>query len=138
MAILRAGVKPPVWRNVDADVIDQPFGDKRLPFVRAVEQLAHGDGRGAILADLPEVGVIFGRKRIFHEEEPELLHVLAELDRLVRRDPLVHVVQQLDLFAQLLPADLHELQRAAAIYRRIEDRLIVQGLHRQPCPAREP
>ena len=109
--------------NVHADVVDEPFGDQRLPLVRAVEEFAHGDGRGAILPDLPEVADILRRERVFDEEHPELLGVLAELHSLVGRDPLVHVVQQLDFFAQFLPADLQQFQSAAQVDRRIEDRL---------------
>ena len=92
-------------RNVYPDVIDQALGDQRLPLVRAVEQLAHGDRRGAVLADLPEVAEIFRRERIFEEEHFELLGVLAELHGLVRQQAFVHVMQQFDFLAQLLAAD---------------------------------
>ena len=88
-------------------------------------------GVAQFCADLPEIGDVLRRERIFHEEQLELLGVLAELHRLVGRHALVHVVQQLDLFAQLLPADFEQLQRAADVNRRIEDRLIVQRLHRR-------
>ena len=62
---------------------------------------AHGDGRGAILADLPEIAEVLGREGIFDEEQLELFGVLAELHGLVGRDALMHVVKQLDLFGQL-------------------------------------
>ena len=71
-------------RDVDADVVDQPFADQRRPFVRAVEQFAHGERRGALLADLAEVGDVFRRERVFQEEQLELLGVLGELHGLVR------------------------------------------------------
>ena len=58
-----AGREAARLRDVDADVIDQALGDERRPFVRAVEQFAHRDGRGALLADLAEVGDVFGRQR---------------------------------------------------------------------------
>ena len=83
--------------------------------MRAVEELAHGDGRGAVLADLAEVGEVFGRERVFQEEQPELLGLLAELHGLVGRDALMHVVQQLDLVAQFVAADFEQLQRAAHV-----------------------
>jgi len=47
----------------------------------------------------------------------------------------MHVVKQLDLFAQFLPADFQQFQRAAEVDRRFEDRLIVQRLHRRPAAA---
>ena len=67
--------------------------DKRLPFVRAVEEFAHGDRRCAILADLPEVAQVLRRKRVFEEEHPELFGLFAELHRLIRRQPFMHVVE---------------------------------------------
>ena len=57
-----------------------------------------------LLPDLPEVGDVLRRDRILQEEELERLDVLGELDGLARRDPLVDVVQQFDLVAQLLAA----------------------------------
>ena len=108
-------------RDVDADVIDQPAGDQRGPFVRAVEQFAHGDGGGALTADLAEVVDVFGRKRVLHEEHFEALGVFQELHGLVRRDALVDVVQQLDLVAQLLAALFEQLQRTADVIGRLED-----------------
>src|ERR1017187_3199759 len=69
--------------HVDADVIDQASGDERGPLVRAVEELAHGDGRGTLTADLVEVRDVFGRERVFHEEHLEALGILEELDGLV-------------------------------------------------------
>ena len=93
--------------------------------MRAVEEFAHGDGRGAILPDLPEIAEVLGREGIFDEEQLELLGVLAELHGLVGRDALMHVMKQFDLFAQLLPAGFQKLQRAAYVDRRFEDRLIV-------------
>ena len=104
--------------------------------------------RGALLADLPEVRDVFRRQRVFHEEQLELFRVLAELHRLVGRHALVHVVQQFDLLAQLLAADFEQLQRAADVGRRLEDRFVVQRLDGSasplrrrrslPCPARPP
>src|SRR5260221_13353598 len=57
---LAARGQPAGLGNVDADVVDEPLGDKRRPLVRAVEQLAHGERGGALLADHAEVCDIFG------------------------------------------------------------------------------
>ncbi len=87
--------------DVNADVIDQALGDERGPFMRAVEEFAHRDRGGALLADLAEVSDVFRGERVFHEEQVILLGFLGEHDGLVGRDALVHVVQQIDLVAQL-------------------------------------
>ncbi|SPF49850.1 hypothetical protein SBA4_4210005 [Candidatus Sulfopaludibacter sp. SbA4] len=131
---LARGCESAGLRNVHADVVDQPLGDQRLPLVRAVEQLAHGDGGGAVLPDLAEVGVVLGRERILEEEHVELLRVLAHLHGLVGGDALVHVVQQLHLVAQFLPADFEQLDRAANVSRRLEYRLVMQRFHRCRAP----
>src|ERR1700693_1605271 len=47
-------------RNMTTDVVNQPFGDQRRPFVRAVEEFAHGDRRRTLLPDLAEVRDILG------------------------------------------------------------------------------
>ena len=51
MASLRAGVMPPIWLMCTRMKSIRRSGDQRLPLARVVEQLAHGDGRGALLAD---------------------------------------------------------------------------------------
>ncbi len=58
----------------------------------------------------------------------ELFRFFAELHRLVRRQPLMHVVQQFNLVAQLLSADFQQLQRAPHLIGGIEQRLVVKGL----------
>ena len=70
MATLRAGVIPPIWLIVHADEIDQPLLNQQLPFMRIVEELAHGQGRGATLPNAPEPVYVFWRQRVFQEEEP--------------------------------------------------------------------
>ena len=46
-------------RDVYPDVIDQALGNQRLPFVGTVEEFAHSDRSGTVLANLPEVAEIF-------------------------------------------------------------------------------
>jgi len=43
-------------RQVDANVINQALDNQRLPLVRAIKQLTHGQGSRALLANLAEVG----------------------------------------------------------------------------------
>ena len=96
--------------------------------MRAIEELAHRDRRRTVLADLPEVSQVFRRKRVFQKEHLKLLGFLAELHGQVRRQSLVHIMQQFDFIAQFLAANLQQLQRAAEISSRLEERLIVQRL----------
>ena len=49
---------------------------------------------------IAELADVLRRERVFEEEELELLQLLRQPDRLDRRDPLVDVVQQLDLVAE--------------------------------------
>ena len=102
--------------------------DQRLPFVRAVEQLAHGDRRSAVLADLAEVAEVFGRERVLEKKHAERLGSLAELDGQVGREPLVHVVEQFHFVAQFAAAHFEQLQRAAELGGGIEERLVMQSL----------
>src|SRR5579863_10010001 len=83
----------PNLADVAADVIDKTLGNQGLPFVGAVEELAHGDGGRAVLADLAEIGDVFGRKRVLHEKHFEFLDVLEELNGLVGGDALVDVMK---------------------------------------------
>ena len=76
-----------------------------------------------------------GESGILEEEEPEALGVLAQLQRLRRRDALVDVVQQLDLVAELLPGRLQQRERAPRVGRGLEHRGRVERLHRGlPAP----
>src|SRR3984957_10258970 len=113
-----------------SDVVDKPSFDERLPFMRVVEEFTHGNGRGAVLPNLLEVGQIFWRQRILKKKHVKLLRLLAELHRLVGCEPLVHIVQQFDFLAKLLAADFEQLQRAAEIVSRFEEWLVVQRLDR--------
>ena len=81
-----------------AQEIDQAFFDQQAPFVRAVEQLTHGDGGAAHLADMAEVFDIFRGQDILQEEQLELFHILGEFDRIDWAQALVDIVQQFHFF----------------------------------------
>src|ERR1700680_2675101 len=53
---------------------------------------------------------------------------LRPLCGFVGREALVHVVEQLDLVAELVAADFEQLDRAAHLRGAIEERLVVQRL----------
>ena len=125
---LARGTESAGLRDMHANVIDEALGDQRLPFMRAVEELAHGNGSGAVLPDLPEVGEVFGRKRIFEKEHAERLGRLAELHGQVGGEALVHVVEQFHFLAQFAAAHFEQLECAPELRGGIEERLVVQGL----------
>ena len=74
--------------------------DQRHPLGLVDEQLAHRDRDRRLLAQQREPADVLGREAVLEEEEPELLELLGQPDRLDRRDALVDVVQQLDLVAE--------------------------------------
>src|SRR5580693_3366849 len=96
--------------------------------MRAIEKLPHGNRSCAILPDLPEVSQIFWRERILKKEHSELLGLLAELHRLVRRQPFMHIVKQFDFVTEFTAADFKKLQRAPHLGRGIKERLVVERL----------
>jgi hypothetical protein len=63
---------------------------------------------------------ILRREGVFEEEEAKLLEVLGEAHRVDRRQPLVHVMEQLDLVPELFSQVLEELRDAPAIFRWVE------------------
>ena len=99
-----------------------------------------------LLAQQPEVIVLLGRERILEEEQAIRLERLAQVDRLVQRDALVHVVQQLDLVAELRAQVLEELRQHPHVRRRLPDRArvgrtdgLVRARGRRPAaPPRAP
>src|SRR5690348_6931993 len=99
-------------RKVAPNVIDQALLDQRLPFVRAIEELAHGYWRVAVLPNLVKVIDIFWRKRIFDEEHVELFRLLTKLNALIWRKALVHIMDEPNFFAQLFPANFQHFQAA--------------------------
>src|ERR1035438_5211627 len=90
---LACGTESSNLRNMNPDLVDQLFCDERLPFMRAVEELPHGDGRCAILANLAEVTQVLRRQRVFQKVHSVLLGLFAKLDGLIRREALMHIVE---------------------------------------------
>ena len=78
---------------MDADEVDQPLLDEGQVLVLRVEELAHRDRDARLLAQQPEVVVVFGRERILEEEQAIGLERLAQIDPLVEGHALVDVVQ---------------------------------------------
>ena len=88
--------------------------------MRAVEQLAHRQRRGALGADHAEPLDILRRQAVLQEEEPELLDILGELHGVDRAEPLVDVVEQLHFLADRAAHVRHHAQHVAHVAARIE------------------
>jgi hypothetical protein len=102
----------------DADEVDEPLRHERQVLLHGVEQLTHRDRDAGVLAQLPEPRVVFRRERILEEEQVVRFERLAQVDRFVQLDALVHVVQQLDLRAQLRAQVLEQLRQHPYVGRR--------------------
>ena len=83
-----------------ADVVDQLLLDQLLAVPDRVEDLADRERGRGVLADQTEVGLVLGRHRVLQPERAVRLEVLAEPRRLDRRQPVVDVVQQVDVPAR--------------------------------------
>ena len=77
-----------------ADVVDQLVLDQVLAVPDRVEHLADRQRRRGVLADQAERLLVLGRRRVLHPEQAVGLERLAQPRRLDRRQPVVHVVQQ--------------------------------------------
>src|SRR5947209_5294225 len=108
-------------REMAANEIDQAPAYEIEPFIWIVEQLAHGDGSGALLAQGFEIADIFRRKRIFQEKEPVGFEFLRQADGIDGWQTLVHIVEQFDVVAELLAQIFEELGNFESIFPRLEE-----------------
>src|SRR5688500_5682231 len=67
-------------RDMDPDVVDQPFLDQRLPFSLIDKEFTHRDRDRRLLSQLREPANVFGSERILQEEESELLQLPGQSD----------------------------------------------------------
>src|SRR5262249_4474442 len=104
-----------------ADEIDQPPGDEFEPFVWIIEELAHGDGSGALLAENFEITDILRSKRIFEKEQTVRLQFLGQADGVNGREALVQVVEQLDFFPEMLAQVFEKFRNGAPVSGRLEE-----------------
>ena len=108
-ASLRAGLRPPIcemWtrmKSISRSVISGRYS------CGVLNSSPIAIGVLVCWRRMPEVAVLLGRERVLEEEQAVLLELLAQLDRLVGRDALVDVVQQLDLVAELAAHVLEQL-----------------------------
>ena len=80
-----------------AHVVDELLGDELADVPHGAEHLADRDRRRGVLPDEPERLLVLGRSRVLHPEQPAALDALAEPGRLQGRQPVVHVVQQVEV-----------------------------------------
>src|SRR6266545_823739 len=113
-------------RNVDSDEVYQPVFDQRHVFMLRVEQFAHRQRRRGLLAQQPEMIVLFRRERVFEEEEAMPFDVFTELYRLCQSHALMHVVQQFNLLAEFRPQMIEQFGEHPDVRGRFPDRVRVR------------
>src|SRR4051812_10423337 len=91
-----------------ANEINQHAGDQRLPFKRMRKQLTHGKGNRALATQQLEPLNMFGRERIFKEEQPVWFKGLSHAYGLGGCKALVDIVQQFDLESYPRPDVIEE------------------------------
>lgn len=90
-----------------ADVVDQLLGDQALVVVHRVEDLADGQRRGGVAAHRAQGLLVLRGGAVLEPEEVVRLQLLAEAGRLDGGEPVVGVVQERELGAEL---GTHRLQ----------------------------
>src|SRR5215213_5156046 len=75
--------------EMHARKVDQPFGHQRNPLALVHEQLAHGDRRSALGAQITKPVGLLGCQRIFEEKQLVWFNRLGQLNRLWWGQPLV-------------------------------------------------
>src|SRR5205807_1614636 len=88
--------------DIAADEVDKLLGDERQALVFGMEELSHRDRCRGVLPDQPEALLVLGPERVFQEEKMERLQLLRKTGRLDRREPLMDVMEELDLITHLI------------------------------------
>ena len=106
-----------------ADEVDQAAGHQRRPFARAVEELAHGDRDGGLLADYEDAYAELGFKRdelsgrdeevrLWLEKEQSRAEQLERLER--RQSRILAQLERQDRTLSLQTAELVDKERKLA------------------------
>src|SRR5262245_46061936 len=107
---------------MNANEIDQPVGDQGNILMLRIEQLPHRYWSAALLANQTKMIVLLGRQRILDEVGSVPFKLLTEGYCLARTDPLMHIMQKLDIIAQFDSQVLEERWDQPDIRSRIPGR----------------
>ena len=88
------------------NVINQLFLNELLAIVNRVEHFADRNRRCRVLPDQPKTFLQLRWRRIFQPEQVIWFETLSEPSRLNRRQPVVRIVQQRNVFAKLFSQPL--------------------------------
>src|SRR3546814_8716374 len=91
-------------------LVDELILDELAAVVDGVEDFADGNGRHGMLPDQLQPLLILRRRRIFHPEQAVGLEALAETCRLHGRQPMMHVVLEMDAEAVLFSSEDHPFE----------------------------
>src|SRR5580658_5279313 len=89
-----------VYRS-HSDVVDQLFGDDGRGVPNRVEYLAQREWRGGVLAHNAKTFLQLSGDGVFEPKQVIRLKALAQSSRLDRRQPVMSVVQQVNVIAKL-------------------------------------
>ena len=112
------GGNPAAMHNAHAQVIDELLAHQLFCVPNAVEHLAHGQRGRGVLADEPESVLQLGRHRIFHPEKMKRLKLLAQTRCLDGSQPMVNIMQQVQIIAKGVAQRLKKLGNMAQIFFR--------------------
>ena len=102
-------------RGGGPDVVDQLFLDEGLVVPHGVEDLADRQRGGGVLADQAQRLLVLGRGAVLEPEQVVRLQGLAQLGGLDRGHPVVPVVQQRHLRAELVAHRLEHGRQVAQV-----------------------
>ena len=99
----------PKRASYDREVINELLAYELFRIPDGVEYLAHSKRRGSVLADEAKAILQLRRNRVFQPEKMIRFQLLAQARRLDGREPVVNIVQQVQLIAQGIAQRLKEL-----------------------------
>ena len=128
---LTAGCDAAHIRDVNPDEVQQPILDHRDDLVGRGVQFTHCDWRGTLSPYHSEILVIFGAEEIFKKEELEAFDFLGKPDPEDRRNPLMHIMQNLYTITKAIAYVFKQIQSRAQVGLGLKDTCL---LYTSPSP----
>src|ERR1700738_2346039 len=101
-----------------SDVVDQLLFDQLFAIPNAVEYFPHGKRRGGVLTNEAERSLVVRRNGIFQPEQAVGLQSFTQLCRLDRRQPMMRVMEQVDVPTERRAGRLEQLRCRGQILAR--------------------
>ena len=117
--------------QVNADVVEETFGQQRAPFKRVIEQFPQRQRCDGLGAQMPQPIDVFQRNRVFQEEQFVRFELAGEADRLYRFQAFMHIVAQLHVETQSAAQLVEHLERLAHVLAAVQVNAIQRTLGRR-------